>query len=198
MGTSDVPEIVTELAKACIEAVQQTLDVELDFTRETLSVLDHYAQSVPEGRKAEVEMLVAAAAGAYFGEVVRRELGDGRWHCPDDYAEWRLELGGCFLAFNPLGVALDVVTHGDGEWAPEFRLHEDDRELISNALEQAGEVTEDNYYRFTTRLEVVEQIRSILAKSSVQAGKRFTHKDYTKALGRVAAKTDGPRKSRLN
>src|SRR5512139_1481301 len=94
---------VLDLAGACVAAVRKVVGVELDFTPETLPLLDHYARSAQVENEGVLE-LVAPMCGAYFGEVVRRALGEARWHCPEGKPEeWRLEFDDCFLHFNPVG-----------------------------------------------------------------------------------------------
>ncbi|HEX6245463.1 MAG TPA: DUF6278 family protein, partial [Polyangiales bacterium] len=76
----NAPDSILDLANACVRFVQQALSLELDYTPDTLPLLDHYLQSAQDVSKEEVLSLVAPAAGAYFGEVVRRQLGPARWH----------------------------------------------------------------------------------------------------------------------
>jgi len=74
------PAAVLDLAEACVRYVERAVGVKLDFTPETLPLLDHYiggARDVLSGRArptegAEPVDLVAQAAGAYLGEVIRR------------------------------------------------------------------------------------------------------------------------------
>src|SRR6188768_3178203 len=68
------PDRVRDLAEGCVRFVERALGVRLDYAPDTLSILDHYLE---EGRKSAAERpeaaaLLAHAAGAYFGEVVRR------------------------------------------------------------------------------------------------------------------------------
>ena len=68
---AEVPEHVVVLCLACAQYVHAATGVALDFTPDTLPLLDHYLQGV-RGAKDDVKELVATAAGAYFGELVRR------------------------------------------------------------------------------------------------------------------------------
>src|SRR5690606_35117645 len=74
---STCPPVVQEYAAQTVRYVLGALRVELGFDSDTLPLLDHYLRSVPDEQPATLA-LVVATAGAYFGEVVRRELG-GRW-----------------------------------------------------------------------------------------------------------------------
>src|SRR5579862_508162 len=93
------PQRVLDLAEACVRFVQRALGVALDYEPETLPLLDHY---VGEGRTAaaprpEAAALVAHAAGAYFGEVVRRRYPSW-WRAEgEDPAGWRIELEPVYL-----------------------------------------------------------------------------------------------------
>lgn len=160
------PEAVADLAASCARFVKTAVGVEPDFTQDTLPVLDHYLaleKELPE----DVLALVAPAAGAYFGEVVRRHVGEGEWHCPDgDYAEWRLELPSASVSFNPVGVALEVATGEDAEgWSSHFEVPEADREHAREAAGRLGEVREEQYYTFEIRFEVLLQIWEALRRS---------------------------------
>ena len=102
------PERVNEYAAQAVSYIQAALGVEIDYTGDTLPVVDHYLRSVPGDRPAMVE-LVVATAGAYFGEVVRRTLG-GQWIFDDDSpTTWRLVL--------PTGLSFVPAALVAGVWA---------------------------------------------------------------------------------
>ncbi|MEO0326440.1 MAG: hypothetical protein AAF447_26065 [Myxococcota bacterium] len=160
------PDAVRDLATACVASVRATLAFDLDFTPDTLAVLDHYAKEVVQEEDATILQLVAPMCGAYFGEVVRRELGAARWHAPDDtYRLWRLELEPAFLHFNPLGVALEVLRGEDAPgWYAHLQFLDDDRSLVASTTENLGAVKAEDYYRFTVRHEVVQGVAANLAE----------------------------------
>src|SRR5262245_1038843 len=86
------PPEVADLADASVRYVNDALGLRRDCPPETLPILDHYVRERGRGAKDEVGALIAPAAGAYFGEVVRRVLPGARWHCPPgDHRRWRLE-----------------------------------------------------------------------------------------------------------
>ena len=187
LGYEPVPEPVHLLTEGCVQFVHKALGVALDYTQETLPVLDHYMTLVRERQKDEILALLAPACGAYFGEMVRRVLGDGRWYCPpDDYASWRLEFDRCFLHFNPVGVALETVIVGDAEgWSGHFQVLPEDRARVEDALERAGSVTEDDYYKFSVRFDVLQTIYDIMvaqAHSRGELGRRFGPDVYRAAV----------------
>ena len=58
------PDEVRDLAEACIRFVREALGLELDYTPETLPVLDHYLKERAVKAQPEVQELIAPAAGA--------------------------------------------------------------------------------------------------------------------------------------
>jgi hypothetical protein len=155
------PEHVHDLAEGCVRFVERTLGITLDYAPETLPLVDHWLRAGGPREKAEVLELAAPAAGAYFGEVIRRTLGDARWYAPPgEPAEWRLEYEHVFLSFNPIGVAIEAALgrHVEG-WSAHFQMLPGDRQTIEEGLERtSGSVREDDFFRLAVRYEVVEQI----------------------------------------
>ena len=87
------PSAVLECAERCVVGVRNASGLELDFTPETLPMLDHYlseTRDLPREPVGDpVRGLVAALAGAFFGEVVRRTF-PARWAAGDpDPMAWR-------------------------------------------------------------------------------------------------------------
>ena len=183
------PEEVVDLCTACIASVNATVGVELDFSPDTLSLLDHYAKEVIESSEEEILALIAPMAGAYFGEVLCRHF-NGRWHAPkDEHAEWRVELEPVFLFVNPVGVALDVILDAEGPYPSAIRVHEEDMKRVEEALKVYGDVRESDYFRFSVRFEALEQAVSALARRSNEPG-NFTHADYESFLAEQAKKAN--------
>ena len=169
MAGDETPSAVEDLALGAFRMVKSRLGFELDFSPETLPVLDHALAELraeDEGRPSEKTVsVVAPCAGAYFGEVARRSLPGLRWHVPaDDYRRWRLEGEAVFLCFNPIGVALEALFRAPvGGWNAHFTLLPAQRAAVKSALEAAGAVREDDYYRLAVRHETLEQALSVLA-----------------------------------
>ncbi|HKA90748.1 MAG TPA: hypothetical protein VKE22_23965 [Haliangiales bacterium] len=156
------PGAVHELAEQAVDFVRRATGVALDYTAETLPVLDHYLREVPRDRT-ELVGLVATASGAYFGEVVRRRLG-GLWDTEgDEPREWRLTVGHG-LTFSPVGVAAEAIVRADSEEGV-FEVPEEDRPAVEAALDE--EVSEDEYYSLAGRLEVFERIAEVLLAARV-------------------------------
>jgi len=155
---------VMDLTVACVTSTKNATGLELDLTPDTLPILDHYAQLVSSPRD-EVASLLAPMCGAYFGELIRRQLQDGAWSLdPDDYGLWRLRFEACSLAFNPIGIALEVLLSQDvPDWGAPLQTAPEDRDRVKRALEVFGDVRDRDYYTFSVRYEAIEQAyRSLL------------------------------------
>lgn len=166
----ELPQEVIELAGACVVAVQNAVGVELDFSQDTLPVLDHYASMV-DSPTDEIISLISPMCGAYFGEVVRRHLGDGHWLCPkDDYTQWRLQFEQCVLELNPIGTAVEVLLKDDAAgWSAHLQTEPGNRATVAQALEVYGSVRELDYYSFGVRFEAVEQAHlSLVHKATLE------------------------------
>jgi hypothetical protein len=149
---------VMDLTVACVTSVRNATGMELDLTQETLPILDHYATLVDSPRD-EVASLLAPMSGAYFGELLRRQLEDGQWLTdPEDYAEWRLRFERCSLTFNPIGVALEALLGEDvPDWGAQLRTAAEDQLRVEHALQVFGDVRDRDYYTFSVRFEAIEQ-----------------------------------------
>jgi hypothetical protein len=161
---------IEELARACTEYVRRAVGIDLDGTPDTLPILDHYLANLGEvDRTDEILELVVLAAGAYFGEVVRRTLGHGRWHLEaGDPTGNRLELEHVFLFFNPMGMAREAIASAEQPgWMAHLEVLPRDRPLLEQSLSRMGDVREDDYYRLAVRFEVIEQVVSALEGASV-------------------------------
>jgi hypothetical protein len=106
-------------------------------------------------------VLLAHAAGAYFGEVVRRRHASW-WRTDEpDPAQYRIELRDVFLSFGPIDVARDALCLDRGPDGEEldissFDLDDDDRQAVADRLAELPEVGEDEYRAPSTRLEVLD------------------------------------------
>jgi hypothetical protein len=191
-----VPPQIEELAKVCREFVKEALGFDLDYTPETLPLLDHYVRNKAKYPDEEVRDLLTPPLGAYFGEVVRRSQPGVRWHAPEpDYSDYRIEFEGFFLHFNPLGVALEVMTDEDAEgFGAHFQILDEAQPAIEQALATNDSVSEDDYYSFTVRYETLELVISILlgleSRHSAQP-RRFSREVYRAASGVLPGVTKG-------
>jgi len=155
------PAAITDLAEACRRFVAQAVGAELDGTQDTLPFLDHYLSEAGAARD-EVLTLIAPAAGAYFGEVVRQHLGDGSWtgfdQVTDDPAALTLSLLDGHLRFRPAQAALEAVVGAPPAGAPPvLEPSAALRPVVSQALEGFGGVRADDFYRLTVRFDALLQ-----------------------------------------
>ncbi|HVU00140.1 MAG TPA: hypothetical protein VHE30_00260 [Polyangiaceae bacterium] len=181
----DAPIAILELAESCRGFVRGALQVELDYEVETLPVLDEYVRLARTGveDRPETEPLVAAAVAAYFGEVVRRRI-EGFWRrSPTVPDEWQLCARRAFLLMSPLGMVYEALHRGEDHSGPsaELDLAPSDRALAEARLAVFPEVSEEDYYLLSTRLEVVEVIYEALRDRMRDEGREsvvFEEEDY--------------------
>lgn len=169
----DTPPIVEDLALGAFRLVKQALGIELDFTAETLPILDHYLATLREGGGEPDEKLVTVVgpcAGAYFGEVARRTLPDLAWALPDDghdYRGWRLEGTRAPLSFNPIGAALEAIfREAMSDWSAHIELPPEQRARVERALASAPPIREEDFHRLTVRYEALEEVLVALRRHS--------------------------------
>lgn len=151
-------DAVMDLTVACVTSVKNATHLELDLSQDTLPILDHYAE-LSDSPRDEISSLLAPMSGAYFGEVLRRQLEDGDWVTdPEDYSQWRLRFERCSLTFNPIGVALEVLLGQEvPDWGAHLHTAPEDQLRIKSALEVYGDVRDRDYYTFAVRFEAIEQ-----------------------------------------
>jgi hypothetical protein len=201
----EAPAHVLELAAGCTRFVQARYGVALDFDPDTLSVLDQWLRDARDARDGGAEGpatlgepplapppptvdLVQAAAGAYLGEVIRRQFG-GTWHAPEGFgtwADWRLCLAPVYCAFNPIGMAREALLLEPQEgWHAHFELDPAEADAMQARLAALPEVEEDEYYAPSTRYDVVCIVVEALRESMRARGfgdVTFTSEDYADSL----------------
>lgn len=184
------PGSIEELAEACVQYVQRALGVPLDFTAETLSLLDHYLRDARDRVQGRPELLplVTRALGAYFGEVVRRRIPSFWLVAGGDAANWRLCAVHVWLAFNPVGIAYDALYEGVEHDGPSSELHvtPEERETVEQRLSALPAVTETEFYSFVARYEAIEIAADALQAQMIEgggAGVQFDASDYETPLG---------------
>jgi hypothetical protein len=149
---------VLELAEACVRYVQSALGVPLDYSQDTLSLLDHYTRSAAEGlaERPDALRLVASALAAYFGEVVRRRY-DAWWHAPEgDVEGWQLRFDRIYLAIVPFAFAVSALGAGEEGVEGGLVLDEAERDDVAERLALLPPVDPDEYRLLTTRYDVLE------------------------------------------
>jgi hypothetical protein len=180
---ADAPPRVAELAAACVRFVASRYRATLDFTPDTLSLLDqwlHDARAEPHAVSDVVE-LVQSSAGAYLGEVFRREFG-AQWFAEGELSGWRLYLSRVYCAFNPIGMAREALLLDTAEgWHAHFELDPAERESIDARLAALPPATDEEYYAPSTRFDVLSIVADALRAGLRSRGLgdvRFTAEDY--------------------
>lgn len=171
----DLPPLeIAELAEVCRDYVRRALEVELDYTLETLPLLDHYIARARQdiGTRPELLELLTRSAGAYFGEVLRRAF-PSFWRLPSgDSFGWQLCFRDVFLALNPIAVVWDALWESEEHAGPssELVLDQEDREVLAARLETLPPVSESEFWMLATRFEVVETAVEALRMAMHGAG----------------------------
>jgi hypothetical protein len=161
-----VPARVREYADQVVSYVRNAIGVTLEYDSNTLPLLDHYLRNVPEGQPQTIQ-LVIATAGAYFGEVVRRQLG-GRWELATEDIEWRMVLP-TGLNFAPAGFVAAAIARADlDDLDSEFDAPPRMRPYVQQALERMGEVSIEDYYSLCGRLDTLEHVHEVLVAVAAQ------------------------------
>jgi len=158
------PEAVLELAAACVRFVGSRYGVALDFTADTLPVVDQYVRDARGDIEARPETLgvVAASVGAYLGEVMRRQFG-AFWFAEGDHAAWRLYFLHVYLACNPLGMIVEALAPDEAEgWHAHFEVDPGDADVVSARLAAIPDVEAELFALPTTRMEALTVVHEAL------------------------------------
>lgn len=189
MHHEPAPEPIADLVRACLDYVKRSLGTDLDFTPETLPLLDHYLSEAREALESKPELaeITAHAAGAYFGEVLRRQM-QGFWRMPSaSLHDYQICSSIAFVSINPFGVAYDALYGGTEHGGPRsnLKLAPEDHGFIAARLETVPEVPEDQFYLLSTRIEVIEITVEALRAKLEQEGyseMEYTPEDYEAEL----------------
>ncbi|MBI5515889.1 MAG: hypothetical protein HY909_19060 [Deltaproteobacteria bacterium] len=158
----DIAQTARERAKRCVEEVHRALGLTLDYEPETLPVLDHHLRQARE-EPDPVLTLLAATAGAYFGELLRRRY-DGRWVGHQDPEGWTLTFDLAGLSVRPVAMARSAIQCTESALTgPDLVLPPSRRALVQGVLTGLGCVDREDYYRLSTRYEVLSAVFERLA-----------------------------------
>ena len=209
MSQDQTLTLVTQLRASFLEQLRRAIGSELpeDADEAMLAYVDHYLSMLREEQREPIISLVAAGAGAWFGEFVRAIVG-GQWIGDGkDPRRLRLLLEIQFVHFSPVDMAYEAIFIGspdpgdlrlpaatelDGayhlrktkdEGAGEDEPSEHD--WVSEQLARTAPVPEDQYYSLTGRYETLTLILELLATHAVSHGReptRYHLNDYVAAL----------------
>lgn len=178
-----MPPLVADLAASCVQYVLTKYRVKLDFTPETLGILDQYVRDARAdiAIKPDAIDLLQSVIGAYLGEVIRR-AHFGIWQADGEQDSWRVLMTRVYLTFNPIGMAREALTLEPAEgWHAFAEVDPAEKERLLQRLEAIPPVEEEEYYAPTTRAEVIDIAVETLACALEEAGHvgtRFSREDY--------------------
>lgn len=108
--SSPASELVESLVRIFAEQLERSLKVSLDGSVESLAFVDHYLSLARDEVREPIVSLLAAGAGAYFGELVRRRIG-GTWVGDGkDPRRLRLLVEPQFVHFSPIDQAYEAIA----------------------------------------------------------------------------------------
>ncbi len=177
-----------QLADGCVRMVFSKLAIELDYTAETLPILDHYltlarketiaASAASEAKQGSLLDLLATPAGAYFGEVVARTL-DARFVARGESTSWRVEFPHVCLYFHPVGMALELLLDREEPGSnAHFEVLPHEQNKLHDALGKLGTIEPERFFLFTTRYEALLEVLTVLERGSEPGTERFSPEVY--------------------
>ena len=154
---------MAEWVGAAREYVRRATGLEIDGSVESLAYADHYLAGVGEVDD-PVLALLAAALGAYFGEVAIADLG-GRWEVAGEPAEWTVSLSATPVRFRPAALAAEAIRRRSTPgYDASIDVPPELQAALSRALESAGPVEEEYYHSLTGRLETLSHVAALIAE----------------------------------
>lgn len=198
--------LVEQLQTTFREQLHRALETELsaDLGESALAYVDHYLSLIRDEEREPIISLLAAGAGAWFGEFVRARVG-GQWiGDAKDPRRLRLLLEAQFVHFSPIDMAYEAILAtspepGDARLPPgavldgsfhlrkdsEAREHGDapedsegegpsDHDWVAERLAQTSPLPEDQYYSLTARFETLTLILELLASRDLARGREPT------------------------
>jgi len=206
------PALVNDLHTSFAKHMKRALEFAIDDSETSLAWVDHYLQTLRGETRRPILEVVAAEAGAYFGEVVRKEIG-ARWIGDGkDPRRLRLLLEPQFLHFSPIDQAYEVLLGehmieddprlpNTGALDPDFHPNESapdvpglpaeksrlisDARWLADALESRPQVTDREYYSLTGRFEMLQLLLELLAQKCASEGReprKYQLSDYVSVL----------------
>lgn len=206
--------LVDALVATFAEQVRRALDYDLDGSTTSLAVVDHYLSLARDEQREPIVSLLAAGAGAYFGELLRREIG-GHWIGDGvDPRRLRMLLQPQFVHLSPVdqayeAIAGEVLDPDDPRIAsgPAFDSafglrpptpaeresddpEADERSWLQARLAELPPVPEDQFFSLTCRFETLVVMLEMLAAKHVAEGRTPVSlglADYVEVLAKKSA-----------
>ncbi|NVB42216.1 hypothetical protein G6O69_30615 [Pseudenhygromyxa sp. WMMC2535] len=198
-GPDRTRQLVDQLTGGFREQLDRALGIPLEDDPVALAYVDHYLSLLRREQREPILRLIAAQAGAWFGELICREIG-ARW--VGDGTEprrLRLLLEPAFVHFSPVDMAYEAIFSGppggddprlpegaelDGAYHLRKRAPADapaegpaalsDHEWVLERLDEAPPMPEDQYYSLTGRFETLLLILELLATRAASQGREPT------------------------
>jgi hypothetical protein len=215
--SADSPALVRDLHASFAGHIKRALDFSVDDSETSLAWVDHYLHTLRGETRRPILEIVAAEAGAYFGEVIRKEIG-ARWVSDgSDPRRLRLLLEPQFLHFSPIDQAYEVLLGEeivesdprlpdgaplDPDFHPNDSLPSEpaprapesaplpDRQWLAEALKNRPQVTSQEYFSLTGRFETLRLLLELLAQKCASEGReprKYELADYVSVLAGTEA-----------
>lgn len=159
------PDRVADGAQSCILYVEKSLGVPLDYSTETLPVLDHYLREAgsPATNQPETALLLATVAGCYLGEVLRARH-PLQWNLDDQPLRWSLTSHDARITIFPAAIAYIAIEGIVAERSVEaFALDSKLKKALAQRLALLPPVSNEEYVAPSTRIEVIDIAFDLLA-----------------------------------
>ncbi len=207
--------LVADLRRGFASQLEHALGVGLDNSVISLAYVDHYLAQARDETREPILTLLAAGAGAYFGDLVCRTIG-GSWLGDGKRAtSLRVLLRPQMIYFSPFAIALaaiagETVGPGDPRAPADTPLDasflfatpprsgsdessaQDDTAWLGDMLTNLAPVPEDHFHSLTCRFETLELMLQLLAERQASRGcspQTYTIADYVEAFDRSAGET---------
>ncbi len=154
-----------DFARSCVRFVEKAVGVTLDFTPETLPVLDHYLRQARDlsAQRPESLPLVTAAAGVYLGEVIRQRHACHWNQDDDDPMGWFLDFDDDVMTVYPVAMAHIAIVGEDADADLDvMQIKEEERDLVAARLSELPAVSAEEYLAPSTRVEVIEMVIDLI------------------------------------
>jgi len=205
--------LVEDLRGGFATQLERALGVGLDNSVISLAYADHYLAQARAETREPILTLLAAGAGAYFGDLVCQTIG-GTWLGDGKRAtSLRVLLAPQMIYFSPFAIALDAiageaVAPGDPRAPADLPLdsaflfakppasgaeeaeQDDDTTWLSDVLANLAPVPENHFHSLTCRFETLELMLQLLAERQASRGctpQTYTIADYVAAFDRPAS-----------
>ncbi len=192
-----LPEEICQLTERCRAHVHKRFSLELDFTSDTLSVLDFFVEELVKdenrgvaplpGHPSRMNMLhlFAPTMGAYFGALLSKQFGGRFRHTEQDISKWRFEFETFFVRFNPVAVAAGVIAKQEVDGLPALLISTPSlSQRLQERFDAAPEIPEDDYFSFCSFFESIQIANEFLIEVSRKDGKmNCSSQNYDLLLG---------------